>query len=63
MPIEKDFAFSLVVDVSGSMSGENQQRAAECAVLMSEVLTRLKVPFEIALFDDSVDVIKITDCP
>ena len=58
MPIEKDFAFSLVVDVSGSMAGEKQQRAAECAVLMSEVLTRLKVPFEIALFDDSVGVIK-----
>ena len=58
MPIEKDFAFSLVVDVSGSMEGEKQKRAAECAVLMSEVLTRLKVPFEIALFNYYVRVIK-----
>lgn len=32
--------------------------AAECAVLMSEVLTRLKVPFEIATFHDTSEVIK-----
>jgi uncharacterized protein with von Willebrand factor type A (vWA) domain len=61
LPVDKDFVFSLLVDVSGSMSGDKALRAAECAVLMSEVLTRLKVPFEIATFDDSSEVIKQFD--
>ena len=61
MPTERDFAFSLLVDVSGSMSGEKARRATECAVLMSEVLTRLKVPFEIAAFSDYFRVIKKYD--
>ena len=58
LPSERSFVFSLLVDVSGSMSGEPAIQAAECAVFLSEVLNRLKVPFEIATFSDSSRVIK-----
>ena len=59
LPVEKSFRFSLLVDISGSMDvGEKYVHSQACAVLMSEVLTRLNVPFEIAVFNNSAEVIK-----
>lgn len=59
LPVEKSFRFSLLVDVSSSMNeGQKYLHSQACAVLMSEVLTRLNVPFEIAVFNNSAEVIK-----
>jgi hypothetical protein len=54
LPIEREFVFSLLVDNSGSMSSGSEKylHARRCAVLLSEVLTRLKIPFEITIFSN-----------
>lgn len=64
MPIERSFVFSLLVDNSGSMSmgiPEKYLHARRCAVLLSEVLTRLQVPFEISIFSNGSEVLKHFD--
>lgn len=62
LPVEKSFRFSLLVDISGSMDvGEKYVHSQACAVLMSEVLTRLNVPFEISVFNNDTQVVKPYD--
>ena len=62
LPMEREFVFSLLVDNSGSMrSDEKYLHARQCAVLLSEVLSRLKVPFEISIFSDSSVILKQFD--
>ena len=58
LPFEKSFVFSLLIDTSGSMSEDRSQSALQCGVLLSEVLNRLNVPFEIARFEDQTGVLK-----
>ena len=58
LPFEKSFVFSLLIDTSGSMNEDRSQSALQCGVLLSEVLNRLKVPFEIARFEDQTVVLK-----
>ena len=62
LPVEKSFRFSLLVDISGSMDdGKKYVHSQACAVLMSEVLTRLNVPFEISVFNNDTQVVKPYD--
>lgn len=46
----KDYAFSIMLDCSGSMSGKNIQESMKGLVLMSEVLNKLKIPFHVTFF-------------
>ncbi|MFH2013762.1 MAG: VWA domain-containing protein [Patescibacteria group bacterium] len=50
VPEIKEAAFSLLVDVSGSMRGENIKEALRAAVLMAEAFSKKGVPFEILAF-------------
>ena len=62
LPMEREFVFSLLVDNSGSMgSASKYLHARQCAVLLSEVLSRLKVPLEISIFSDSSAILKQFD--
>lgn len=61
-PMERQFVFSLLVDNSGSMQSQEQYLyARQCAVLLSTVLTMLKVPFEISSFSEGSTVLKKFD--
>lgn len=46
----KDYAFSILMDTSGSMQGTQGTESMKGVVLMSEVLNRCKVPYEVAFF-------------
>ena len=46
----KDYAFSLMLDCSGSMSGKSIEESMKGIVLMSEVLNRCNVPYEVMFF-------------
>lgn len=48
----KHYAFSLLVDCSGSMHGRQIADAMEATVLLSETLTRMNLPFEVTFFSD-----------
>lgn len=50
VPEIKEAAFSLLVDVSGSMRGDNIEEALRAAVLMAEAFTKKGVPFEVLAF-------------
>lgn len=59
MPLERHYFFQIVADRSGSMLhyGKNH-RNLEAVVLASEVLQRVRTPFEIASFDSSFAMLK-----
>lgn len=44
---EVDAAVMILVDLSGSMGGSKEKMAAECTLLISESLNKLKVPFAV----------------
>lgn len=50
LPEKKDYAFSFLVDLSGSMSGEKIKETFKGTVVLSEVLHKLGIPFEIKGF-------------
>ena len=52
LPKEKDYAISLLVDLSGSMEGERIKEAFEATVLFTEVLNSLGIKTEILGFND-----------
>jgi hypothetical protein len=55
LPEKKDYAFTLLVDLSGSMSDYNKiQETFKAVVLLAEVLNRLGIPNEILGFQDEV---------
>jgi cobalamin biosynthesis protein CobT len=45
-----DIAYSLLIDLSGSMSGTNLYTAIQTACLMGQVLAALNIPFEVVGF-------------
>lgn len=54
-PIEKDYAFTLLVDLSGSMNeGEKIRSAFKGAVALTEALNRLSIKTEILGFHDEL---------
>lgn len=52
LPSEKDYAISLLVDLSGSMQGQKIRETFKAAVVLAEVLNRLSVNTEILGFND-----------
>jgi|GEM_PF-4403319 len=50
---EKDYAFFLLIDLSGSMCGSKLEEAAKAAVLFCEVLQALDLPFGVAGYHSS----------
>lgn len=59
LPERRRVAFSLLVDLSGSMSGEKVKTAFLGTVLMVETLVRMHIPFAVNGFQD--DVIPFAD--
>ena len=51
-PQEKDYAATLLVDLSGSMQGEKIDQTFKAAVVLAEVLNRLSIKTEILGFND-----------
>ncbi|MFA6416316.1 MAG: hypothetical protein WCW56_02415 [Candidatus Paceibacterota bacterium] len=51
-PAEKDYAISLLVDLSGSMRGEKITETFKAVVVLAEVLNKLSVMTEILGFND-----------
>lgn len=54
VPEIKEAAFTLLVDVSGSMRGKKIEEALKAAMLMAEALSRKGIPFEILAFHDKL---------
>jgi nitric oxide reductase activation protein len=52
LPREKDYAISLLVDLSGSMNGEKINEAFETTILFTEVLNSLGIKTEILGFNN-----------
>lgn len=51
-PQEKDYAISLLVDLSGSMQGEKIYETFKATIVLAEVLNRLSINTEILGFND-----------
>jgi hypothetical protein len=49
---EKDYAITLMIDLSGSMRGRKAQEAFKSAVVLSETLNNLDIKFEVVGFQD-----------
>lgn len=58
MPQKKNFAITLLVDLSGSMRGEKIHQTMRAIVAISEAFNRLGLHFEILGFQDDVIVFK-----
>ena len=54
MPDEKDYAISLLVDLSGSMRGEKIKETFKAVVVLCEVLNKLSIKTEILGFNDRI---------
>jgi cobaltochelatase CobT len=55
MPQEKDYAISLLVDLSGSMSHDQKiEETFKAVIVLSEVLNRLSINLEILGFNDRI---------
>lgn len=52
LPSEKDYAISLLVDLSGSMQGEKIDETFKAVIVLAEVLNRLSIQTEILGFND-----------
>lgn len=59
----RNFAFALMVDVSGSMRGERAISATRGAIILAEVFSYFEIPFEIIKFGSFADKIKQFDEP
>lgn len=52
LPQEKDYAVTLLVDLSGSMQGEKIDETFKAAIVLAEVLNKLSIRTEIIGFND-----------
>jgi hypothetical protein len=53
-PMEKDYAITILVDLSGSMQGEKITEAFKAVVAVAEALNRLSINIEILGFNDRI---------
>jgi len=60
-PQEKDYAISLLVDLSGSMHGRKIEETFKAAVVLCEVLNKLSIKNEILGFNDRIHEFKRFD--
>jgi len=64
LPKEKDYAISLLVDLSGSMGDDNKiEETFKAVIVLSEVLNRLSINFEILGFNTRIYEYKDFDQP
>jgi hypothetical protein len=63
LPRKRDPCFCLLLDLSGSMSGDRIHHAFRGVVLMAEVLERLGVPFAVYGFQDALVPFKAFEEP
>ncbi len=54
LPQEKDYAISLLVDLSGSMQGKKIEETFKAIVVLAEVLNRLSIKTEILGFNNKI---------
>lgn len=54
LPKEKDYAITLLVDLSGSMKGENIEETFKAVVALTEVLNRLSINLEVLGFNNHI---------
>lgn len=54
LPQEKDYAITLLVDLSGSMQGQKIRETFKGAVVLAEVLNRLSIQTEVLGFNDKL---------
>ncbi len=54
LPHEKDYAITLLVDLSGSMQGEKIEETFKAVIVLAEVLNRLSINVEILGFNDRI---------
>jgi len=59
----KDYSVCLLVDTSSSMGGSNIYETLKATVLLSEVLNKIGIPFEISAFNSHVKLYKKYDAP
>lgn len=52
LPQEKDYAISLLIDLSGSMRGEKIEETFKSIIVLAEALNRLSIKIEIIGFND-----------
>lgn len=52
LPSEKDYAISILVDLSGSMSGQKIKETFKALIVLAEVLNKLSIKTEILGFND-----------
>lgn len=63
IPDRRDVAVTLLVDLSGSMSGDKIESALLGTILMAETLDRLSVPFAVIGFQDVLVPLRSFDQP
>lgn len=54
VPLEKDYAITLLVDLSGSMQGQKIEETFRGTIVLAEVLNKLGVSMEIIGFNDQI---------
>lgn len=54
----QSFAFSVLLDVSGSMSGARITHATRGLIILSEVFKKMNIPFELVVFSNGAKTIK-----
>lgn len=59
----RSFAFSMVLDVSGSMSGARIANTTRGLVILAEVFKEMQIPFELITFSDGANTVKSFDQP
>lgn len=59
--IVQSFAFSILIDTSGSMAGPNMIHTTRGLTIFTEVFKKMEIPFEIITFDSAAKVLKKFD--
>ena len=54
----RSFAFSVLLDVSGSMSGARITHCTRALIILAEVFKKMDIPFELITFSDGAKTIK-----
>lgn len=57
----QSFAFSIIVDTSGSMSGRNMVHTTRALTIFSEVFKKMDIPFEVITFSSGAKTLKKFD--
>jgi len=52
LPDEKDYAITMLIDLSGSMEGEKIDETFKAAIVLAEVLNKLSIKIEVIGFND-----------